>query len=436
MPQAAQLPAKSLDVVIYGLNYAPEMIGVGRYTGDIGHYLTASGHNVRIVTAPPHYPGWSVARPYSALCYTFERCNGMSIVRCPIFLRTKMRGIWRLLTPLSFAISSAPVVLWAILRHRPDVVFCVEPTLLAAPAALFAAKCAGTRTVLHVHDLEIDAAFAVGHLKTGIVQRVARFFERFALSGFDQIISISARMREHLVSKRVSPDRIALVRNWTDLDQIRPLYDRNLFRVELGFSEETFVVLYSGSIGAKQALHVLLDAAERFTGESRPVAFVVAGEGPAKPHLTERYGHLPNVRFLPLQPEDRLCELLNLADLHVLPQARGVDNFVLPSKLGGLLASGKPLLVTADPGSELYELLRGAAIFVPAGDTEAIAKAIAKEIAQIARQSDPAKRRKLAGLFSKNECLKQLTHVLLAAAGETEKLGRESAQKLSKELLH
>jgi colanic acid biosynthesis glycosyl transferase WcaI len=401
----AQQPRKLLDVLIYGMNYTPEMVGVGRYTGDIGQYLSSNGHTVRVVTAPPHYPEWSVKAGYNAFSYTSEIDNGISIVRCPIFLKTRMRDIWRLIAPLSFALSSAPIVLWLILRHRPDVVMCVEPTLLTAPAALIAAKCAGARTMLHVQDLEIDAAFAVGHVKGRRLQRVAYFCERRVLRGFEQVIAISIKLSERLVANGVDPERITVIRNWVDLDRIRPLSGPNPFRSELGFSEETFIVLCSGSIGAKQALHVVLDVAERFADENSSVVFVVAGEGPQKRHLIERYGYLPNVRFLPLQAEDRLCEFLNLADLHVLSQDRGVADFVFPSKLGGMLASGKRLLVAADPETELFKILEGTAIIIPPGDRDAMAEAISRIASQ--KSHSAVGNGNLTELFSKRNCLKQ-----------------------------
>lgn len=115
----------------------------------------------------------------------------------------------------------------------------------------------------------------------------------------------------------------------------------------------------------------MLEAAEAMR-EDRGFQFVIAGEGPSKGELTERYGHLPNVRFLPLQPEERLGEFLNLADCHVLPQSAEVSELVLPSKLGGMLASGKRLLVTAEPDTEIARFLGPAAKVVPPGDPMAI----------------------------------------------------------------
>ena len=218
-------------------------------------------------------------------------------------------------------------------------------------------------------------------------------------------------MRERLIAKGVPPERLALIRNWVDLDQIHPLTGANRFRARLGLSQEAFVILYSGNIGAKQALDVVLDAAERLADDPR-LAFVLVGEGPEKPRLMARYGRLPNVHFLPLQPEEHLCELLNLADLQVLPQAKGVADLVLPSKLGGMLASGKPVLVTADEGAELFELLHGTAIIVPAGDSEAMAR----EIRRLAREgTHPAlgDGRLLAEIFCRRKSLQDLQTALL-----------------------
>jgi colanic acid biosynthesis glycosyl transferase WcaI len=125
-------------ILIYGINYAPEMIGVGRFTGEIGAHLATHGFDVCVVTAPPHYPGWRAAPPYSALRYARETRAGVKILRCPLLLRADMRGIWRLLAPFSFALTSAPVALWKIVTHRPDIVLCVEPTFFVAPAGLLA----------------------------------------------------------------------------------------------------------------------------------------------------------------------------------------------------------------------------------------------------------------------------------------------------------
>ncbi|PNG27324.1 WcaI family glycosyltransferase [Methylocella silvestris] len=395
---------KRLKILIIGENYAPEMTGVGRFTGEIGAYLAACGYDVAVVAAPPHYPGWSVKPPFHAGRYARETRDGVAVLRCPILLRADMRGVWRLIAPVSFAMTAAPVALWQIVTQRPDVILCVEPTLAAAPIGLIG-KLFGARVLLHVQDLEVDAAFAVGHLQGGALKKAIFAVESWLLRGFDGLVTISSQMRKRLIEKGVAADRIGIVRNWVDLDQIRPLEGDNGFRAELGLGAADFVILYAGNIGAKQALEVVLDAARALAGV-KTIHFVIAGDGPEKARLMRDYGGLANVHFLPLQPEARLCELLNLADLHVLPQARGAADLVLPSKLGGMLASGKPVLATADAGTELFEVLQGAAIVVPAGDSAAMAAEIGRLAADGAHPALGDGRR-LAQMFARETCLEQ-----------------------------
>lgn len=409
MPPPAAPGRSKRNVLIYGINYAPEMIGVGRFTGEIGADLAAHGFDVSVVTAPPHYPGWRVLAPFRALRYANETRDGARILRCPILLRAEMRGIWRLIAPMSFALTSAAPAIWRILTERPALVLCVEPTFFVAPVALLG-KAVGARVILHVQDLEVDAAFAMGHLKGKSLQRIVASAESWLLKQFSAIITISGQMRKRLIAKGADPDRIGIVRNWVDLNAIKPLDEPNGFRRELGLSDKDFVVLYAGNIGAKQALEVVLDAARRLAGKPN-LYFVIAGEGPEKQRLIRDYADLSNVRFLPLQPEARLCELLNLANLHVLPQLQGAADLVLPSKLGGMLASGKPVLATADAGTELFEVLRGTAILVPAGDSGAVAAEIS---ALVGNGAHPAlgDGRKLAQIFERETCLEQLRALL------------------------
>ena len=231
--------------------------------------------------------------------------------------------------------------------------------------------------MLHVQDLELDAAFEVGHLKSKWLRALGGVFERSMLRGFDTVVTISERMRSALARKGVSQSRLAVIRNWVDLSKITsaPVGQAADLRAELGLDLSQYVVLYAGHIGKKQALDGVVAAASALQSLQN-IKFVIAGEGPEKARLIEECGGLQNVRFLPLQSPERFNALLATANLHVLPQLATVADLVLPSKVGGILASGRPCVVTAERDTELGQFLRGAAIFVPPGDTEALADAI------------------------------------------------------------
>lgn len=363
-------------ILIYAMNYCPEVAGAGRYTGEIGEHLTAQGHDVTVVTTPPHYPGWRLQGNAKTYRWTMERQDGQVLIRCPLHLPREMRGVWRLVAPLSFAINSAPVVIWKILSMRPAAVFCVEPTLISAPAALLAARIVGARTILHVQDLEVDAAFAVGHLANHPILRSVGFaFERACLKRFASVVTISRAMAAKLVAKGVAASQIEIVRNWVDLDQIRPLVAQSSYRAELGLGPTDRLVLYSGNIGAKQDFDTVLAAAEALRARN-DIQLVIAGEGPEKRRLQARAALLPRLQFLPFQPYARLGEFLGAADVHLLPQSAGASDFVLPSKLGGMLASGRPIVVTTEPDTELSRFLSGLATCVAPERPEALAEAI------------------------------------------------------------
>ena len=414
-------------VLIYCMNYSPEITGVGRYTGEIGEHLGKYGLSVTVITSPPHYPEWRVHKSFTNRRYQVEDRRGVKVIRCPLLLRENIRGVWRLIAPLSFALTSAPAAIWQAIMVRPNIVICVEPTLFVAPVSILLAKLFAARSVLYVQDLEVDAAFAVGHIGNNRwLKYVGKILERGALRCFDQIITISCRMSARLNEKGVPAERIAIVRNWVDLEEVHPLGRPSLYREKLNCAEDDFIVLYTGSIGAKQGLGVLLDAARRLATETR-IKFIIAGEGPEKKQLMNSSRDLPNVRFLPFQSHEQLNEFLNLADLHALTQRAGAADLVLPSKIGGMLGSGKQVLITTNTDTELADFVGKSVIISPPGDPEALAAAILTASAQ---KVDPFEyqRLALAKTLSKEESLNLLCeHVGLAsnAATRAVRLGHE-----------
>ena len=380
-------------IVIYGINYAPEIAGVGRYTGEIGEHFAAEGHDVCVITAPPHYPGWKAKEGYSNRRWVKEEVAGATVYRCPLYLNTNMKGFRRLLAPLTFALSSAPVAFLQILLRRPNVVMAVEPTLFSAPVAVLAAKLVGAKTLLHVQDLEIDAAFAVGHLSGGgLLARIAGLYDRLTTCAFDRVVTISHKMAEKIREKGVKSEKVEVVRNWVNLDQVRPMETSLAYRRELGLKGDDFVVLYSGNIGAKQGVRLLIDAARHLKDEPG-VVFAIAGQGPMRPQVEAASKELPNIRLLDFAPEERFGEFLNIADVHVLPQEREAADLLLPSKLGGMLASGRRIIVTADEGTELATFLGTSCDLTPPGDAVALAEAV-----RAAQRRTPSREREAARL--------------------------------------
>jgi colanic acid biosynthesis glycosyl transferase WcaI len=300
----------------------------------------------------------------------------MEVFRCPTWVPKSPNGLKRLLHLASFAFSSLPVMLLQT-RWHPDLVLLVEPTLFCAPQALLAARWSGAKAWLHIQDFEVDAAFGLGYLASSRGQDLALTLERWLMRMFDRVSAISGQMVGRLRMKGVDSSRCVHFPNWVDTSVIYPLPHVSSLRQEFGIPENTVVALYSGSMGKKQGLDLLVDAARQLSHRS-DLRFVFCGDGPYSHVLTEKSKALSNVSILPFQPSERLNDLLNLADIHLLPQRAEAADLVMPSKLTGMLASGRPVIATAHHGTQLASAVQRLGIVVPPGDPDAFVLAIRK----------------------------------------------------------
>lgn len=364
-----------MRILLVGINYAPELIGVAKYNTELCEALAAAGHEVRVVTAPPYYPEWNIPKEYRSWFYRSDIINNVSITRAPIYVPKKPSGAKRLLHHFSFALTSAGPTISEALRWRPDVVFSVAPSLMSAALTAWIARRTGAFSWLHVQDFEVDAAFDLGILSNKGLRRRMVAVERSILRSFDVVSTISPQMLDRLAHKGVAPERIREFRNWTDTKQIAPSDGLTSFRKELDLKETDFVGLYSGTMSNKQGLDLIVEAARRLQQSNPNIRFILSGEGPHKATLQGLAAGLTNVQFLGLQPDTRFIELLRTADFHLIPQRAEAADLVLPSKLGGILASGRPVIVMANPGTGLAEEIGRGGLVIPPGDAGCLANA-------------------------------------------------------------
>jgi colanic acid biosynthesis glycosyl transferase WcaI len=363
-----------MKILMYCLNYAPELTGIGKYTSEQAEWLAAQGHEVRVITAPPYYPEWKIGNGYKAWQYRREHVNGVTILRAPLWVPRVPSGLKRLIHLASFALSSLPL-LFAQTRWKPDVIFTVEPPLFCSPASLLFGKLSGSKTWLHIQDYEIDAAFALGLLKSQKLRELVLRAERWLLKKFDRVSTISQAMMRLAQAKGVDASRLVHFRNWVDIQSITPGSTATPFRNQLGIPLDAVVALYSGNMGAKQGLEVL-GAAARELKDNTEIHFIFCGDGPGKTPLEQDCANLERVHFLPLQPVESLSTLLATANIHLLPQRADAADLVMPSKLTGMLASGRPTIATAHPETEVAATLASCGLIVAPDSPAALASAI------------------------------------------------------------
>ena len=363
-----------MKILICSANFAAESVGIGKYSGEMAAWLVRQGHQVRVVAAPPYYPAWQVDQTYVWPLYKREQWQGVDVWRCPLWVPRTPSGLLRVLHLLTFATSSLPTMLWQVF-WCPQVVMVVAPALVCAPTACLVARLSGAMSWVHIQDFEVDVAFQMGLLKSRFIKRIILGAESYLLRCFDTVSSISLNMIDRLRQKGVEDKSICFLPNWVDISHIYPLNSPSDYREEFNIEPQIKVVLFSGTMGGKQGLMVIPEAAQKLA-HRKDILFVVCGDGVIKPQLEAASIRLTNIKFLPLQPFERLGQLLGLADIHLLPQSPEAADLVLPSKLSGMLASGRPVIATCRAGTEISKVVSQCGLVVPPEDGLALARAI------------------------------------------------------------
>lgn len=369
------LANQTKKILLLAINHAPEKTGIGKYQGEMAKWLAQKGYHVRVITAPPYYPAWKVSKRYKSYAYKTETIDHVKVYRVPVYVPGAPSGLTRLIHLASFSCFSLPVLLAQALFWRPDIILATAPSLMAAPLAVLAGKIAGAKTHLRVQDFEVDAAFDLGLLNKSLLHRVAVYLERLILRSFDGVNTITPRMRDKLMEKGVHKEKSFIFPNWADVDAFDPAQGAGPWKEKLKLEPDTILAVYSGNLGRKQGLNTIIDAAVLLQDKIN-IRFIISGNGIARKEIEAQTANMDNVIMLPVQPMKAFVHLMIAADIHLLPQRAEAADLVMPSKLGNILASGRPVVVGATKGTQLFDAVQGCGLTTPPDDAEAFARAI------------------------------------------------------------
>lgn len=376
-----------MKITVWGINYAPELTGIAPYNAALCDFLRARGHAVRMLTTFRYYPDWQKQPEDRGRWFRTDEVRGVPVHRCWHYVPRRVSSLKRILHEGSFVALSA---LRFLALPKPDVLVVVSPPLLLGAAAWLVTRFRRAPFVFHVQDLQPDAAAGLGMLKPGLLIRVLYGLEKFAYAKAARVSGIMEAMLIAFGQKGVPREKIVEFPNGVNLPAPAELPPRGRFRTRQGLGAEDFVVLYSGNIGVKQGLEVLVDAAELI--RDRRIRIVICGEGAQKAALAERAAqlNLGNVSWFPLQAEGEYHEMLVDADVCVITQLKGSGKYFFPSKLLTTLAYSKPVLTVADGESELARAAVAGrfGLNVPPGNAAALAEAIIRLRTDSASLSD------------------------------------------------
>jgi colanic acid biosynthesis glycosyl transferase WcaI len=347
-----------MRVVFFNRSFYPEITATGQLLTELAQDLAKDyacqvsvvagpSLNVQDVKCPPRQTLSFVSR---------ESLDGIEILRARGTRLPKNLFLGRFLNYLSYSFFAC---LAGLRIPAPDVVVGLTDPPIIGLAALLAARRSGAKFVFLSQDIFPEGARLLEDFQNEAVNRLLDRINRFIIVRADRVVALGETMRERLVTEKgADPQRISVIHNWADCSAITPGQKRNSFALAHGLSE-AFVVMHSGNVGLSQSLDTLLDAAERLR-HCPDLVVAVVGDGAKRAALEARARSqgLSKVQFFPYQPKEGLSDSFASADVFVISLKRGLAGYMVPSKLYGILAAGRPCVAAVEEACEVASIIR------------------------------------------------------------------------------
>ena len=334
-----------MRVLFFNRSYHPDEAATGQLLTELAEDLVREhGFEVCVITGPV------AGQPVR------ETLNGVDVVRIRS-TRLKRSGFaGRFTNYISYFLGAWWHSLWL---GRVDIVVALTDPPIIGLVGWLTAKRAGAKFVFLCQDVFPEVARLLEDFRSETINGVLQHVNRFIVARADRVVALGDTMKERLVEGKGAPaEKVTVIHNWADGSRITPAPKPNPFSTAHGLDGK-FVVMHSGNMGLSQNLDTLLDAASELR-HLEDLVFVLVGAGVRRAHLEEetvRRG-LTNVRFLPYQPKDQLRDSFGSADVFIISLARGLSGYIVPSKLYGILAAGRPFVAAVESSTEVASVAR------------------------------------------------------------------------------
>ncbi|MFT3858139.1 MAG: glycosyltransferase family 4 protein [Aquabacterium sp.] len=394
--------------------FYPDLSATSQLLTDLAVALAAAGHDVHVVTSRLLHDDLDRRLP------SVEQISGVNVHRVwtSRFGRARLAG--RAVDYLTFYASAGGCLL-RLLKRGDVLVIKTDPPLIG----LIATPCArvkGAKVVNWVQDLFPEVAQQLGlKVTSGVVGRWLLAWRNACLRRADMNVVLGERMADRLSACGVAPERLRIIHNWANGDAIMPLGRRENFLRERWQLGDAFVVGYSGNLGRAHEFDALLSAATLLRDRS-DIVFLIIGDGHARAALASAVSSrgLTQVRFQPYQPREMLPYSLTLFDAHLVSLRPELEGLIVPSKLYGALAAGRPVVFMGDPDGEAARVVRqcDCGVTVAPGDGQALARTILSwcdDRQRLASLGEHA-REAFVQRFSRQHALAQWAHTMAQQA--------------------
>ncbi len=353
-----------MKLLLFCPHFRPDLhAATGEVMTQLVEALAERGHEISVVTSLPWYRGHRVDPDWAGRPWRTERTEWGRIVRVWPFPTDKTNIPAR---ALGFGGMTSLAAGLGLTLGRHDVVMAMSPPVFLGDAAWLAAKRSGAPFVFNVQDIFPDIAMELGALNGRRIIDLARRHEASLYRRADAVTVLSEDQAKNVRGKLIAgltgaeadraKEKVRIIHNFVDLDRIRPITRDNDYRRRHGLEDKT-VVMYSGNVGLSQSFDLIRAAATKWAGD-QTIAFVINGEGAARPQIESWSAAMDNVTVVDFGPRSEIRSILGAADLHLVLLKSGLARSSTPSKLYSILAAGRPVLASIDEGSEVSSVIK------------------------------------------------------------------------------
>jgi colanic acid biosynthesis glycosyl transferase WcaI len=341
-----------MRILLLNLYYPPDTSATAKMAATVVEALSAR-HDVTVLCGRPSYDP-TERRPWRL--WQTELAGRVRILRVGSTDYPRFAMKRRVLNYLSYVALAIPRVLFI----PCDVVLAMTDPPFEGIVGAFVALLKGKPYVYNIRDMYPDMAVAGAIVEPGLLARVWERLHRWALRRATRVIVLGEDMRARITSKGVDPAGIEIVRDGAEIlapDELQPAPDSEVIRTIRG--DFKFVFVHAGNLGFYGAWETLIEATKQLEKSNPDVSLVFVGDGAQRDRLVGLADGCKSIRFLPFFPANKIPSVMAAGDVHVITVKKGLEGVVVPSKLYGTLAAGRPILAVADVASDVSSITQG-----------------------------------------------------------------------------
>ncbi|GHT43410.1 glycosyltransferase WbuB [Bacteroidia bacterium] len=369
-------------LLLYTNFYYPEVVSIGQIITELSEGLSEYFH-VTVICAVPCYITGKIENKYKDKRFYYEKYKGIDVIRVRVTEYPKASKINRIKYIISYFINS---ILVTFKVGKQDIVFTTsQPPILGGLLGVIGKWITKGKLVYQIMDFNPEQTIAAGYSGNKLLLKAMLYLDNYSCRKSDRVVLIGDDMRETLTKRFANKElpKNVVINNWIDEEAIYPL-EKTHHRI-IEFKEcygllDKFIIMVSGNIGLYYDYENILKVMEGFKHDTS-VAFVFVGDGAVTQKLVDytiEYQVL-NATFIPYQDKKDLLYSLNVADVHIVTNAKGIKGVSVPSKIYGVLATNIPVWGILEKGSEAWNIIEksGCGILAEAGDYETIKNTLA-----------------------------------------------------------